>query len=181
VHEHIFTAIVANDEAEALLAVEEFYDARAFADDLGGHAATRSTAAAAATKSAAATATAAETTAAAAAEPAAITATEAAATAAAISTAAAATEAAAAAIAVTATEAAATTAEIVAAETVALITPATATIAAATFIETHALFVFPVRPISQSRTSTSDDGRRPSGANQERLYCVLAENREARE
>ena len=33
--EHILAAIVTNDEAEALLSVEEFYDALAFADDLG--------------------------------------------------------------------------------------------------------------------------------------------------
>jgi hypothetical protein len=39
VDEDIFAAIVADDEAEALLGVEEFDDALAFADDLGRHAA----------------------------------------------------------------------------------------------------------------------------------------------
>jgi hypothetical protein len=154
--EHVLTAIVANDEAEALLAVEELYDAGALTDDLRGHA---TTATAAATEPAA-TAAATETTAAAA---------EAA------TTAAAAISAAAAAIATAAAEAAATkataaeisaAAKIVTAEIVALVTTATTTIATATFIETHALFVFPVRPVSHSRTNASDDRRRPSGANQ---------------
>jgi hypothetical protein len=49
VDEHVLTAIIAHDEAEALLAVEEFNDALAFADDLGRHAATRAAAAEAAT------------------------------------------------------------------------------------------------------------------------------------
>ena len=39
VHEHILAAVIANDEAEALLRVEEFDDALAFADDLGRHSA----------------------------------------------------------------------------------------------------------------------------------------------
>jgi hypothetical protein len=137
VNEHILAAIVANDEAEALLAIEEFYDACAFADDLGGHAAA---------SAATATATEAATTAAAAIATATAATTVAAATAAAI--AAAATEsvaAAAEAAAITAAEAAAAT-EIVAAETIALVAATSATIAAATFIETHALFVFPARP-----------------------------------
>ena len=89
VHEHILAAIVANDEAEALLRVEEFDDALAFANDLGRHAATRAAAAAAAEATAAAAATVAATAAAA------------------IATAAAAAAEAAAAIAVTATAAAA--------------------------------------------------------------------------
>ena len=62
VDEHILAAVVADDEAEALLRVEEFDDALAFADDLRRHSATA--AAAAATEAAAATAAAAETTAA---------------------------------------------------------------------------------------------------------------------
>jgi hypothetical protein len=37
VHEHIFAAIIAHDEAEALLTVEKFDDAGAFAHDLGRH------------------------------------------------------------------------------------------------------------------------------------------------
>jgi hypothetical protein len=167
-HEHVLAAIVANDEAEALLSVEELYDAGAFTDDLGGHAAATATEPAAAA--------AAETTAAAA---------EAATTAAAISTAAAAvTTTAAAAEAITAAKAAATeataaeisaaAAKFVTAEIVALVTAATTTIATATFIETHALFVFPVRPVSHSRAKASDDGRRPSGANQQRLIASLS-------
>jgi hypothetical protein len=59
--EHVLAAVIANDEAETLLRVEEFDDALAFADDLRGHSAT--TATAAATKAAAATAAAAEATA----------------------------------------------------------------------------------------------------------------------
>jgi hypothetical protein len=69
--EHVLAAVIANDEAETLLRVEELYDALAFADDLRGHSATTATAAAA--KAAAATAAAAEATAAAAAAVAAAT------------------------------------------------------------------------------------------------------------
>jgi hypothetical protein len=134
-HEHILAAIVTNDEAEALLSVEEFDDACAFANDLGGHAA-----------ASAATATEAATTAAAAKATATAAATVAAATAAAIAAAATAAEPVAAATeAITAAEAAAAT-EFIAAETIALVAATSATIAAATFIETHALFVFPARP-----------------------------------
>ena len=135
-HEHVLAAIIANDEAEALLPIEEFNDASAYANDLRRHAAT--TAAAAATEAAAvATAKAAAAGA--------ITATEAAAKATAIT----AETTAAAAEAVTATEAAtkttATTAaasalvvEIVVAETVALVLAAPA---AAPSVKTHALLV----------------------------------------
>src|SRR6185436_2618026 len=56
VHEHVLAAVVADDEAEALLAVEEFDDTLGFADDLGRHAA----AGAAAAETAAAAATAAK-------------------------------------------------------------------------------------------------------------------------
>jgi hypothetical protein len=70
--EHVLAAVIANDEAEALLRVEELYDALAFADDLRGHSAI--TATAAATKAAAATTAAAEATATAAAVAAATTA-----------------------------------------------------------------------------------------------------------
>ena len=59
-NEHVFGAIVANDETETLLPVEEFYDAGAFADNLSRHASTA--AAAATTKSAAAAAEAATIT-----------------------------------------------------------------------------------------------------------------------
>ena len=44
--EHVLAAIVADDEAEALLAVEEFDDALGLADDLRGHAAAAAAAAA---------------------------------------------------------------------------------------------------------------------------------------
>ena len=87
VDEHVLAAIVANDEAETLLRVEELDDALAFANDLRGHSAT---AAAAATETAAAAAAAAAITAAtAAAEAATIAKAAAAAATAAISTAAA--------------------------------------------------------------------------------------------
>jgi hypothetical protein len=70
--EHVLAAVIANDEAETLLRVEELYDALAFADDLRGHSAATATAAAA--KAAAATTAAAEATATAAAVAAATTA-----------------------------------------------------------------------------------------------------------
>jgi hypothetical protein len=71
VDEHILTAIIAHDKAEALLRVEEFDDALAFADDLRGHSA--ATAAPKAAATAATETTAAAVTATAAAEAAAIT------------------------------------------------------------------------------------------------------------
>jgi hypothetical protein len=126
--EHVLTAVIANDETEALLRVEEFDDAFAFAHDLRGHAA----ACAAAAKTAAA---AAESTTTAAAEAAAAPITVAATTTAAA-------EAAAIAI-TTATSAAAFLvaefAEIafVAAETFALVAAARTALAFAPFIETH--------------------------------------------
>jgi hypothetical protein len=134
--EHVLAAIVANDEAEAFLRVEEFDDALAFADDLGGHAAT-SSAAAAATEATAASAAAAEATATAAAGSIAEATATAAAEAAAITEPTAACAAA-------GSEAAAfrrsTTfaAEILFEETVALIAAAPAAVAFAPFIETHA-------------------------------------------
>ena len=140
VHEHILAAIIANDEAEALLRVEEFDDAFAFANDLGRHSAAAATAAA--TKAATAAAAAAKATAsaaeAAAAATEAITAAAAKAiAAAAVSTATAATEsvatAAAEAAAVTIAAAFTTTEEIVA-----LVTAATTAVPLTPFIETHA-------------------------------------------
>ncbi|GLT02639.1 hypothetical protein GCM10007897_40580 [Sphingobium jiangsuense] len=123
--EHVLAAVIANDEAEALLPVEEFDDAGAFADDLGRHAAEP-----------AATATAAPATAEAAAIAAAETAT--------VTEAATAAEAAAiiaetATIAETAAETAAIrkTAKIVAAEIIPFVPAASA----ATSIKTHALLV----------------------------------------
>lgn len=55
VDKHVFAAIITNDEAETLLAIEEFYDAGAFANNLRGHSAAETAAAAtaAATKAAA--------------------------------------------------------------------------------------------------------------------------------
>jgi hypothetical protein len=152
VNEHVLAAIVANDEAEALLAVEELYGALGFTNDLRGHAA----AAAAATAAA-------ETTAAAAA-----IATAAAATAEAIATAAEAVAATAEAIA--ATTVAAATAEAIAAATVtaattttitavAVIAEAVALVPAAALpappsIETHAVQIFPklIRPVHEKPT-----------------------------
>jgi hypothetical protein len=111
VHEHIFAAVFALDEAEALLAVEELYNALAGSDNLGWHAA----------------ATAAATWAAEAATTAAARATEAAATAAAK----AATVTAAEAAAITTTEAAAITAAKAAATTAAAVATAATKAAAA--------------------------------------------------
>ncbi len=48
--ENIFRAVIAHDEAEAFLTIEEFYDAGAFAHNLGRHAATGTTTAAATTE-----------------------------------------------------------------------------------------------------------------------------------
>jgi hypothetical protein len=133
VNEHILIAIIANDEAEALLAVEEFDDAFAFADHLGRHA-TTATAAAAETTAAAAAAVATAAAAAAEAITATATATEA------ISTA----PVTAAAEAIAAAEAAATACI----ATVTLVTEAVALVPAAartalTSIKTHALQFFP--------------------------------------
>ncbi|GAO54922.1 hypothetical protein NMD1_02024 [Novosphingobium sp. MD-1] len=121
-HENVFAAFVALDEAKALLGIEELHLALAGADDLRGHAAATGAAeaatTAAATEAAATVATAAESTA--------ITAAEAAATVAAAESAAVTT--AESATIVTAAEAAATAAvgiEIVFAESVALIPSAT--------------------------------------------------------
>jgi len=121
VHEHILAAIVTNDEAKAFLGVEEFDDAFGLADDLRGHTAT-----AAARAAEAATATAAAETAAATATAEAIAAT-------------AVTAATTTAEAVTAASAVApfTAAEIVTADIVALVSAATAALAAAPSVKTH--------------------------------------------
>ena len=134
VDEHVFRAIVTDDEAKALLAVEELYDASAFANNLGWHAAAAATAAAEA-----ATAAAAETTAAATAAEAITAAAEAAA----ITTAETTT------ISKTTAEAAtiAAAVKIVVAETVALVLAAPA---AATSIKTHALLVTFASPKTKS-------------------------------
>jgi hypothetical protein len=118
VHKHIFGAIIADDETKALLAVEEFYDARALTDDLGGHRRTRcATAATAAAKSATATAATAE----------------------AISTA---SEAITAAAKPVAACCGISTIAVVT-EAVALVPAAPAALTATPFIKTHALFDFP--------------------------------------
>ena len=130
VDEHVFRAVITDDEAEALLTVEEFDYAGAFANDLRGHAAATAAAEAATTAAAAEAATAAAETTAAAAE--AITA---AAEAAAITTAETTT------ISETTAEAATivtAAVKIVVAKTVALVLAAPA---AATSIKTHALLV----------------------------------------
>ncbi len=137
--EYVLSAIVANDEAETLLRVEEFDDALAFANDLRGHSATA--AAAAAETAAAAAAAAAITAAAAAAEAATIAKAAAAAATAAISTAAAeaaaVTIAAATAAAVAAAFLAPPNSKLLFAETFALVATASAAIAFAPSIETH--------------------------------------------
>ena len=115
-NEHVLAAVIADNKAEALLRIEEFDDASAFANDLCGHATTGTAATAAETTTAAA-----ETTAATAAE----------------SVAAAAKAIAAAAEAVTAAKTATITA--VFTEAVALVASASAAIPAATLIETHAV------------------------------------------
>jgi hypothetical protein len=130
VHEHILAAIVTNDEAEALLRIEEFDDALAFANDLRGHSAT-----AAATKTAAATAATAAAAEATAPTAAAVTATAAATIA--VATAAAAEAAAPAAVAAALLKSDVTR-RFIAEETVALVTAAPAAVPLAPFIETHA-------------------------------------------
>jgi hypothetical protein len=126
VDEHILAAVIANDEAEAFLRVEEFDDTLAFANDLRRHSAT------AAAAETAATAAAAEATAS----------TAAVATAAAAITEAAAAEAAAVAIATApAAEAAALlvsqVSEILFAETIALIPTASTAVTLAPSVKTH--------------------------------------------
>ena len=126
VNEHVLAAIVADDEAEALLRIEEFDGALAFANDLGRHSAT-----AAATEAAATAAAEATTSTAAKAATAAAIATTAAAEAAAIAEATTAAEAAT--IAVACASELFTTTEIVA-----LVTAATTAVTLTPSIETHA-------------------------------------------
>ncbi|MDR6114031.1 hypothetical protein QE360_001000 [Sphingomonas sp. SORGH_AS789] len=155
VDEHVFAAVITHDKAEALLRVEELDDARALANDLGGHAA-------ATTAAEAATAAATET-AAAAAE--AITAAEAA-TIATTAEAVAATEAAAEAAtaeAITAAEAATKAAFIAAAEIVPLVATTRAAIASATSIETH-------KPCSSSRFARKCYLQEPCAGRRARVF-----------
>jgi len=140
VHEDVFATVITDDKAEALLTVEELNDAGAFADDLRGHTVAAAEAAATTAAAEAATAaTAAVTTAAAAAVAATTAATAEAVTAAEAATI---TKAAAAAVAAAATK-------FIAAEAITLVAATSAAIPTAPSIETHALFVFPVRPKSQ--------------------------------
>jgi hypothetical protein len=138
--EHVLAAVVAHDEAEALLRVEEFDDALALADDLRGHSAS---ACAAATEAAAATAAAAIATATATAAVAACTAAAEATTVTVATAAAAAAKAATVAVAAAAAKAAAlleTAAKLrntFFAETVALVATATTALTFAPSIETH--------------------------------------------
>jgi len=132
VDEHVLAAIIADDEAKALLGIEKLDDALAFANDLRRHSATT-----AATKAAAsAAAAAAETTAAAATTEA--TAVTKATAAAAEATAVAITASAAAAAKATTFLVAEFSADILFAETVALVAAAPAAVPLAPSIETHA-------------------------------------------
>jgi hypothetical protein len=131
VDENVLAAVIANDEAEALLGVEEFDDAFAFANDLRRHSAAAATAAAAEPAAAAPGAAAAKSAAASAtAEAAAITET-AAATAAAIAT------TTAAAVGRALLEAKIAVWLLAAEEIVALVTTAPAAVSLAPFVETH--------------------------------------------
>jgi hypothetical protein len=134
VNEYVLATIITDDEAEALLSIEEFNGALAFADDLGRHAAATT----AGTATEATTAAAAIATATTAAATKAITAAEAAA-AEAVATAAIA--------AASATKAVTTAivAEAFFAKTVALVPAA---LSAPPTIETHAVKIFPNTPLS---------------------------------
>jgi hypothetical protein len=139
VNEHIFTAIIANDETETFLAIEKLYDTSAFANDLRGH--LRATTAATATTKAA-TAAAAEAISTASAEP------VSAATAKAITAASAAAKA----ITAATTETVATASKTIFAKAIPLIEATSATFAAAPSIKTHARQYFPksfFRPVAQ--------------------------------
>jgi hypothetical protein len=151
VNEHIFAAVIANDEAEALLRVEEFDDAFAFADDLGRHSAPAAAAKAAASTAAAETAAASAVAAATIAE----TAASAPAT---VTKASAAAKAAA--LLITAVIAEAFFAE----EIVALVAAAPAAIPLAPFIETHA--PSEVSPPDPKTNALGPNGATGHGANQ---------------
>jgi hypothetical protein len=157
VNEHVFCAIIANDETETLLSVEELYDTGAFTDDLGRHAATSAATATAASETTAAAESAA---AAAAAEAIATTAAEAITAAAAKTVAAAASETAA---------VAASAAAFIAAEAVALVASTSAAFTATTSIETHALpYSFEnIRPLALPRTYYT--GRRAAALRRESI------------
>jgi hypothetical protein len=118
VHKHIFATIIANDETETFLRVEEFYDASAFTNNLRWHCwPTRGTAAAKTTATCTSTA---------ASKP--ITTAEAATASKPITAAA---------------ETAAATAILIVTETIPLVSAAPTAITTAPFIETHAKINFP--------------------------------------
>jgi hypothetical protein len=154
VDEHVVAPVIANDEPEALLRIEEFDDAFAFADDLRGHSAsTAATKAASAASAAVAAATA---------EAAAV----------AVATASAASEASTITIAATAAEASALlvtatefTCEIVFAKTVALVATATTAVSLAPSIETHIrpnlLARLPLKPTRSGRMAQPVMARNP--------------------
>jgi len=150
VNEYVLATIITDDEAEALLSIEEFNGALAFADDLGRHAAATT----AGTATEATTATAAIATATTAAATKAITAAEAAA-AEAVATAAIA--------AASATKAVTTAivAEAFFAKTVALVPAA---LSAPPTIETHAVKIFPNSPLSFASTDAGRATRESCGA-----------------
>ena len=145
--EHVLAAIVADDEAEALLAVEEFDDALGLADDLGRHAAAAAGAAAAEPAAAAATAAAAIAAAAAAAAEPVAAAAIAAATAAEAVAAAPFSESAAAEVAVFT-------------ETVALVSAAPAALSAAPSVETHPFYIL---SCARSPVKTTAPGKARNG------------------
>jgi hypothetical protein len=151
-HEHIFAAVITDNKAKALLPIEKFNDARAFTNDLCGHATTGT-----ATTAAEATATAA----------AAKTTTAAAESVAATATATEAITAAGKAAAIT-TAAAAAAAFIT--EAIAFITSASAAITAATFIETHAVPVLSSKSPACLIQETSCTGR---GQNASRRNVIM--------
>jgi hypothetical protein len=157
VNEHIFAAIVSDDEAETLLRIEEFDDALALANDLRRHSATRAAAAEPAAATAAAT------------KASATAATAVAATAAAIATAAAAAIAKAAAAgtgkAAAVTEATAFTKAcacefFATTETVALVTAATTAVTLTPSIETHEILTLSCpKSIKPTRWANGATGR----------------------
>jgi hypothetical protein len=132
---YVLTTVIAHDETETLLRIEEFNDALAFADDLRRHPATATATATAAAETAAAAATTSETAAAA---EAAATITIAAATAKAIAAATVPTATAAAAEPAAVTKTATVAVAVFSENPVALVASATATVALTPFVETHA-------------------------------------------
>jgi hypothetical protein len=133
VNEDVLASIVTDDEAEALLRIEEFYDAFSFADNLRRHSATAAAAAAKATATAAA-----ETTTAAAAEAATVTAVAATAAAAEAIAAAAEATASATAKATAVGKSAAIAVALFSEKSVALVSAATTAVPLTPSIETHA-------------------------------------------